>query len=253
MRSIVFAKRTGKEILRDPLTFVFSLGFPILMLIIMTVIDRSLPPEAGMEIFHLPYLAPGITIFGLTFIMLFTCLQVSKDRSTAFLIRLYASPMKPGDFVAGYTLPLLGIALLQTIITFAAAFITAAITGDTLHLGNVVLGIILSIPAALLFLSFGMLFGTILNEKAAPGICSILITAASMLGGIWMDVDALGGTLLDICKILPFYHCVKTVRLAVLGNFSQIGAPLAVTCIYAVVIYLLAVLALRCRMQQDVK
>lgn len=253
MRGLLFSKRTAKEILRDPLTFVFCLGFPIVMLFIMTIVNQSIPAEAGMQIFTLPYLAPTIVMFGFTFIMLFACLQVSKDRSTAFLTRLYASPMRPGDFIAGYTLPILGIAILQSIVAFVAAFAVGAVTGESLAVGNVLLCILVNVPSALLFLGFGLFFGTILNEKAAPGICSILITAASMLGGIWMDVDALGGTFLKVCQTLPFYQGVRAARLAVLGKFTEIPKPFAITLLYALVIYALAVLALHSRMQRDVK
>lgn len=245
MRGLSFAKRTAKEILRDPLTFIFCLGFPLVMLVIMTIVNESIPPEAGMKIFKMPYLAPGIVAFGFTFIMLFACLQVSKDRATAFLVRLYASPMKPLDFIVGYTLPILVIAILQSIITFAAAMVVGVIAGDALPVGNVLLSIVVSIPSAIMFLSFGLLFGTILNDKAAPGICSILITAASMLGGIWMDVDALGGMLQKICHALPFYQGVCAARMAMVGEYEKISESFTITVIYAVVVYLLAVLALK--------
>lgn len=253
MRGLIFAKRTMKEILRDPLTFIFCLGFPLVMLVIMTIVNESIPPEAGMQIFRMPYLAPGIVAFGFTFIMLFACLQVSKDRATAFLVRLYASPMKSGDFIVGYTLPILGIAIIQSVIAFAAAMVVGAIAGETLVIGNVLLSILVSIPSAVMFLSFGLLFGTILNEKAAPGICSILITAASMLGGIWMDVDALGGMFKKICHALPFYQGISASRMAVLGEYAKIGKPFLITVVYAVVIYLLSVWALKSKMQRDVK
>ncbi len=249
MRGFVFAKRTAKEILRDPLTFIFCLGFPLVMLVIMTIVNESIPPEAGMQIFRMPYLAPGIVTFGFTFIMLFACLQVSKDRATAFLVRLYASPMKSVDFIVGYTLPILVIAIMQSVITFVAAMVVGAIAGETLTIGNVLLSIVVSIPSAIMFLSFGLLFGTILNDKAAPGICSILITAVSMLGGIWMDVDALGGMLQKICHALPFYQGVYAGRMAVLGEYAKLGKPFAITVVYAVVVYLLAVWALKKRMK----
>lgn len=252
MRSLVFSNRTAKEILRDPLTFIFCLGFPLVMLVIMTIVNQSLPPQAQMKIFNMEYLAPGIVIFGLTFIMQFTCLQVSKDRSTALLSRLYASPMKPIDFIIGYTLPILVIAILQCVITFAAALIVAAVAGETLSVPNLLLCMIVNIPASLLFLGLGMLFGTLLNEKAAPGICSILITVACLLGGIWMDVDTLGGTIMDISHILPFYQAVKAARMAVLGQYSEILKPLLITGAYAVAIYALAVVALRGKMQKDI-
>lgn len=253
MRGFVFAKRTAKEILRDPLTFIFCLGFPLVMLVIMTIVNESIPPEAGMKIFQMPYLAPGIVMFGFTFIMLFACLQVSKDRSTAFLVRLYASPMKSGDFIVGYTLPILAIAVLQSIITFVAAIVIGVVVGETLAIGNVLLSVLVSIPSAIMFLSFGLLFGTILNDKAAPGICSILITAASMLGGIWMDVDALGGMLQKICHALPFYQGVSAARMAVLGEYVKLGKPFSITVVYAIAVYLLSVWALKSRMQRDIK
>ena len=76
MKSIVFANRNFKELVRDPLSWIFCLGFPLVMLAIMTVINNSIPAEAGMTLFEIESLAPGIMIFGLTFVMLFACLLI---------------------------------------------------------------------------------------------------------------------------------------------------------------------------------
>ncbi len=252
MRSLVFSKRTAKEILRDPLTFVFCLGFPLVMLVIMTVINESIPPEAGMKIFEIDSLAPGIAVFGLTFIMQFTCIQVSKDRSTAFLSRLYTSPMKPADFIMGYTFPILGISVAQCLITFGASAVVAVIAGKSLNLINLFVTAFVNIPAAVLFLGLGMLFGTLLNDKAAPGICSILITVSCLLGGIWMDVEALGGMIWKISNALPFYQSVKAARLSVSGNFGEILKPMIITSAYSIVIYVAAVCGMRIKMTKDV-
>lgn len=252
MKSFIFAKRTAKEILREPLTFLFCLGFPILMLVIMTVVNQSIPAQAAMKIFQMESLAPGIVLFGFTFVMQFTCLQVSSDRSTALLTRLYASPMKPFEFVAGYTLPILALAILQSMVTFGAALIVTLFTGETLQIGNVIFCLLPLLPSALLFLGLGMLFGTVLGAKAAPGVCSILITVACLLGGIWMDVDALGGALMRITHMLPFYQAVKAARMAVMGRISEMWLPFLGTTVYAVAIYLLAVGALRRRMKKDI-
>ncbi|WP_167956525.1 ABC transporter permease [Anaerosporobacter faecicola] len=253
MRGIVFAKRTLKEIVRDPLSYIFCVGFPIVMLIIMTIVNESIPAQAAIEIFQIQNLAPGIACFGLTFIMLFTCLQVSKDRSTAFLIRLYVSPMKPGEFVAGYTYPVILIAVLQSVITFIAAMIIGQIKGYHFEIQNILLCMVVLLPSALLFIGFGLFFATLLNEKAAPGICSIIISAACMIGGIWMDVDSIGGTLEKICKVFPFYHGVAAARFAIRGEYSKLGQPLLIILVYAVVIYLLATFVFRKKMQSDVR
>lgn len=252
MRSVVFGKRTFTEIVRDPLSYIFCIGFPLIMLILMSIINDSIPQEANMDVFQIQNLAPGIAIFGLTFVMLFTCLQVSKDRSTAFLIRLYASPIKSGEFIIGYTYPLIVIAIMQSVFTFVVAVIIGGMKGYSFSLANILLCMVVLIPSAILFIGFGLFFATLLNEKAAPGICSIIITAACMLGGIWMDVDGIGGGLAKVCKALPFYHGVTAARLAISGNYSALAKPLLIIVAYAIVIYIFAVLVFKRKMQSDV-
>ncbi len=253
MRSIEFSKRTTKEILRDPLSYIFCIGFPIVMLIIMTIVDKSIPKEAQMTIFKIENLAPGIAAFGLTFVMLFSCIQLSKDRSTAFLIRLYASPMKSADFIIGYTLPSVILAVIQMAVTFAVSFIVALIAGGDLKILNVLLAAACLIPSALLYIGFGLLFGALLNDKAAPGICSIVITLSCMIGGIWMDVDSMGDGIRNFSHALPFYHGVKAARMAVNGETSGIAKPLLITLAYATVVYILAVIVMQSKMKKDVR
>ena len=251
MRSKNFAGRNVKEVLRDPLSYIFCLGFPIIMLIIMTFVNSSIPKEANMKIFNIEYLAPGIVIFGLTFIMLFTCLQVSKDRASAFLIRLYTSPMKSGDFIAGYVLPFFIIAIVQSIITFGVAVIIGYFVGYTFNIFNVLVSIITLIPSVILFIGFGMLFGTLFGEKSAPPLTSIIITVSAILGGIWMDVDSLNSIMKNICSIFPFYHGVQVARMAVVGKFDNIITPLIVVSIYAIVIYIISVFVFKMKMKSD--
>lgn len=43
MRTWAFAKRTTKEILRDPINIIFGLGFPIVILLLLTTIQKNIP------------------------------------------------------------------------------------------------------------------------------------------------------------------------------------------------------------------
>ncbi|MBO4359290.1 MAG: ABC transporter permease, partial [Eubacteriaceae bacterium] len=191
MKSIVFAGRVGKEIRRDPLSYIFCLGFPIVMLVIMSIVDSSIPPQANMRVFHIENLAPGIAYFGLTFVMLFTGIQVSKDRTTALLLRLYASPMKASDYVIGYTLPVLILGLVQMSVCFAVSFVVGMIRGYVFSITSILFSMLMLIPSLLMFAGIGILFGSAVSDKAAPGLCSIIISAVGMIGGIWMDIDGL--------------------------------------------------------------
>lgn len=252
-RISAFSVRNFKEIVRDPLSYIFCLGFPLVMLIIMTLVNDSIPPEAGMTIFRIDNLSGGIAVFGLTFVMLFCCLSVAKDRSGAFLVRLYSSPMSSGDFIFGYTLPVLVLALAQTAITFAASLVISFITGTPLNPGGLLLAVLSLLPAAVMMISFGLLFGTLFSEKAAPGLCSIIISLASFLGGVWFDVEGTGGVLKDICNILPFFHAVKAARMACAIDFEGFFVHFLITVAYAAVITFIAILVFKGKMKADLQ
>lgn len=246
-----FSVRNFKEIIRDPLSYIFCLGFPLVMLIVMTLVNDSIPPETGMTIFRIDNLSGGIAVFGLTFLMLFVCLTVSKDRSGAFLTRLYTTPMRSGDFIAGYILPTLLLAIIQIFITFAASLAVSLITKVELKPLGMLSAILALLPCVILMIALGLLFGTVFSEKAAPGMCSIVISLASFLGGVWFDAEGTGGVLFNICKVLPFWHSVKAARMACALDFDGIFSHLLITSVYMIVILAASIFMFRQRMRSD--
>lgn len=249
MKSLVFASRNIKELTRDPLSWIFCLGFPLIMLMLMTVINESIPPEAEMTLFRIEKLAPGISVFGLTFVMLFASMLISGDRKDAFLLRVFTSPMKPWEYILGYILPLMALSAGQLAVTAAASYIMGAVSGTFLNIGNMLFAIAASIPSVIMFIGFGLLFGALLTKNAAPGISSVIISLSGMLGGIWMDVEAIGGTLGTICNILPFYHCVKAARLAYSGDFIESLSQSGIVLMWALAVTVLAVIVFRRKMR----
>lgn len=249
MKSLVFASRNFKELVRDPLSWVFCLGFPIIMLIVMTLVNESIPEEANMTIFEINNLAPGIGIFGLTFIMLFACLLIAGDRKDAFLLRIFTSPMKSTDYIIGYFLPIFVLALGQYAVNIIASVVLGLIYGETMNAVNILFSLVPIIPSAILNISFGIIFGTVLNKNAAPGISSIIISLSGILGGIWMDIETIGGVLGDIANALPFYHCVKSARLAFSGDFTGSLTESGIVLIWAAVVTVIAVVVFKKKMR----
>ncbi|MBP1543586.1 MAG: ABC transporter permease [Oscillospiraceae bacterium] len=250
-RTISFASRNFKELLRDPLSYIFCLGFPLVMLVIMTLVNSSIPPEAKMTIFRIDNLSGGIAVFGLSFVMLFTCLSVSKDRAGSFLVRLYASPMRSSDFIAGYILPVFLLSMMQLIITFIASVIIGLIVGIQLDILGCLLASLSLIPLSVTMISIGLLFGTLFSEKASPGLCSIVISLASFLGGVWFDVEGIDGVLSTICNILPFFHGTKAARAAIAMEFGDYWTHIGVTAAYALVFTIISILVFRKKMKAD--
>lgn len=218
MRMLAFARRNTKELLRDPLTLFFGLGFPLVLLVLMNVIQRNVP----VEIFRLETLAPGIALFGLTFLALFSGLLLARDRSTAFLSRLAASPMTAADFLLGYLLPLLPMAVGQSVICLAAA--VALGLPLSWNLPAVVLSLI---PSALLFIALGLLCGTLFNDKQVGGMCGALLTnVTAWLAGIWFDLSLLGGGFRTFAYLLPFAHGADGARAALAGDWAALPGHL---------------------------
>lgn len=214
MRAIAFMNRNLKQILRDPLTLFFGIGFPLVLLLLLSAIQANIP----VALFELDQLTPGITVFGLSFMTLFSATIISKDRASAFLQRLYTTPLTAADFIIGYTLPMLPVAVLQSVVCYAAALVLGLSWSV-----NIIYSVLFAIPVSILFVGLGLLFGSILTDKQVGGICGALLTNLSAwLSGTWFDLELVGGSFKKIAYALPFVHAVELQRAVLQGHFDGI-------------------------------
>ena len=233
MRMMTFAKRCAKEILRDPINLFFGLGFPLVLLLLLSAIQRNIPAS----LFEIDTLTPGITIFGLSFMTLFSATLIAKDRETAFLQRLYTTPLTAFDFILGYMLPILPIALAQTIL----CYLFAIPLGLTVNI-NIFYAIIGMIPMAIFNISLGLLCGSILGVKQVSGICGAMLTNLSAwLSGVWFDLNLVGGIFKKIASIFPFVHAVEMEKALFMGNFEVTASHLLPVILYSMVTLAVAV------------
>jgi ABC-2 type transport system permease protein len=211
---LTFAKRNAKEILRDPLTLAFGLGFPLVLILMLSAIQANIP----VPLFEIQHLAPGVAVFGLSFMTLFSATLISKDRGSSLLQRLYTTPLTPLDFILGYTLPIVPFALAQG----AICYIVAIFLGLEVTV-NIIVAVLMIIPISALFIALGLLFGSILTDKQVGGICGALLTNLSAwLSGTWFDLALVGGVFEKIAYALPFAHAVDMGRAVILGDYAGI-------------------------------
>ena len=212
MRMLTFAKRCMKEILRDPLNLLFGLGFPLVLLLLLSCLQANIP----VSLFEINSLTPGITVFGRSFMTLFSATLISRDRETAFLQRLYTTPLRSVDFILGYVLPMIPVALGQALICYLVA-IPLGLT-VSIHIFYAIIGLI---PVAVFNISLGLLCGSLLGVKQVGGICGALLTNLSAwLSGVWFDLKLVGGTFEAIANILPFVHAVEMEKALLRGNLE---------------------------------
>ncbi len=243
MRMMTFAKRCTKEILRDPLNLGFGLGFPLVLLLLLSAIQANIP----VSLFEIDTLTPGITVFGLSFMTLFSATLIAKDRESALLQRLYTTPLTGLDFILGYMLPILPIALGQVVICYLFAIpLGLTVSGNILY---AVLGIL---PMAIFNIALGLLCGSVLGVKQVGGICGALLTNLSAwFSGVWFDLNLVGGTFKKIANVLPFVHGAELEKALFAGEFRLAAAHLLPILLYGAGITVVAVLCFLRQMKRQ--
>ena len=243
MRMLTFANRNTKEILRDPLTLFFGLGFPLVLILLLSAIQANIP----VELFEIQHLTPGVTVFGLAFMTLFSATIIAKDRGSSLLQRLYTTPLTPLDFILGYTLPIMPISVAQSVICYIAAiFLGLDITVNILY------AVLFIIPVSILYIALGLLCGSLFTDKQVGGICGALLTNLSAwLSGIWFDLNLVGGVFQKIAYALPFFHAVEVERAALAGDFAGIFPHIWWVLGYAAVLLVLAVMSFLRQMKKQ--
>lgn len=229
MRTLNFAKRNFKEIARDPLSLIFAIILPLFLLFIFQQFD--IPNES----YNLENFTPGIVVFGFSFITLFTAMLISKDRTTALLIRLGISPMKSAEYILGYVLSIIPIILIQNILFF----ILAICLGLSFSI-NIIWAILVSIIIVILFIAIGIIIGSISSEKASSGISSIVVQLVCFTSGMYFPKEALGRVFGTICEYLPFESCL-TILKGIMNNSLE---SIETRNIIVFIVYTIAILAI---------
>ena len=242
-QTLLLSQRTAKEILRDPLTVFFGLGFPLVVLGLLSLIQANVP----QSLFPPEMLVPGITVFGLAFMALFSAMLVARDRCSALLLRLYTTPLRPAHYIFGYLLPMLPMALVQTALCYAFGLLLGLPWKAT-----ILTAIVMNLPMAMFFIAFGLFSGSLMTDKQVGVFCGTLLTNLSAwLSGIWFDVTALGGALTAVAKALPFWHAVELQRAVYAGTLSAALPHLWVVLAWAVGLTVAAVWAFLHQMKKN--
>ena len=239
MKTIIFAKRNFKELVRDPLSLIFAIVLPLFLLFIFQ--QFKIPSS----IYNIENFTPSIIVFSYSFISLFTALLVSKDRSTSFLMRLFSSPLTIFNYIGGYSLAIVPIAIIQSALFLAVA----SLYGLPLSM-NTLLVILVMIPVALLFVGFGILIGCSFNDKTASGVSSIIVQLVAFTSGMWFDVAMVGKVFQAICNILPFKYTVDLARSVINSNLTNAYQPVLIIIIYIIIVYSLSLIVFKKQMQK---
>ena len=241
MRIITFAKRCFKEIVRDPLSFIFSLILPLFLLFIFQ--QFKIPNE----VYKLNNFTPGIILFSFAFVTLFVATLVAKDRETSLLIRLGVSPMHPHEYIIGYMLAVMPMVIIQNILFFTLAIIL----GLTFSM-EVIWTILVSLVISLLFIFLGILIGSITKVKSASGVSSVIVQVVCFTSGMYFSTDLVSNTFAKICSLLPFGRALNIIRNVLNMEVLNI-LDILVVLVYTVVVLVISIIVFKKKMISDNK
>jgi ABC-2 type transport system permease protein len=241
MRFAELAVRNFKEMLRDPISTGLDLGIPVGFLVIFWALGRSLGDESFLTT---TMLVPGIAVFGFAFLLMFSAMTLSRDRESALLSRLLTAPLKPRDFILSYSLPYIPMVVLQIAVCFGIGALLGLETPE-----NAGLAFLALLVMGICCVELGMILGLLFNVNQASGVGSVIITLVALLGGIWIDIEAIGGVFYGIGNALPFAHAINAARDAMTGaGLSSIATDFYWVLGYTVVFFALGTFLFRWRM-----
>ena len=221
------------------------LALPLVMEITFYLIFHEMTSQFDMK-----YLAPGIVVFSQAFLTLFTGLLIALDRSTSFLTRLYVTGTKSYHFIFGYTFSVLPICFVQAVLFFAVG----AVIDPSIISVALIPAILLSVVTSLLFIGFGILFGSVCNEKSIGGVSSIIITGQSVLSAMWFPTEGMSGTIMTIMNVLPFKNATNLIQNMIIGvsdAFKDVVLPLIIVLAYTIAVFTAAILIFGKKMKDN--
>lgn len=242
MRVLTFASRSFKEIIKDPLSIIFTIILPLFLLYIFQ--QFKIPNE----VYNIENFTPGIVIFSLSFITMFTSSLVSKDMTTSLITRLLVSPMKSFEYILGYFIAVVPILLLQNILFF----LVAVLLGLSYSI-NIIYAILLVIIFSILFISLGILIGSITSTKASTGVSSVIVELVAFTSGMYFSTDMLSKTFNVICNVLPFKSILNILKGVLNGNYSNMLFDILLVFVYIIIIFVITIIVFKRRIIGDKK
>ena len=211
MRSKELAKRNIKEVIRDPLSLGIAVALPLLLLLTLQALGGDDTPFLTPTL-----LTPGIVLFGFVMVMFSSAMILARDRETSLLARLLTTPLRSSDFVSGYSLPYLLVAIVQAAVLLAVG---AMLGLDSA--GSVVLVALVLVLMAVFYVALGMVLGALLTVAQTSGAYAVVLIL-TIFGGAWFDLEEIGGLFLTIGDMLPFKHALDATR-TVMADGAGLG------------------------------
>jgi ABC-2 type transport system permease protein len=200
------------RVFRNRRFFLFTVGFPLVLYVLIAVPNRNEGSLGGSGISAPLYSMVGLAAFGTMNAMIGGGARISYERTLGWTRQLRLTPLS----VRAYFGTKLLTAYLSALVTIAVLYAAGISLGVSLSAGMwlkmTALLLVGLLPFAALGIALGHLVGVDALGPAVGGTTALL----AFLGGVWFPVGS--GTFHDIAQALPSYWLVQASHVSLGGG-----------------------------------
>ncbi len=198
--------------LRNRRFLVFSLGFPVVLYVLIAAPNRAETSLGGTGISVPLYFMVGLAAFGSMNAVLGAGARIAPERAAGWNRMLRLTPLTPRSYFRAKVLTAYATALsVILLLDVAGAALGVAMPAvDWIEMTALVL--VGLIP----FAALGILFGHLLGPDSIGPAMGGTVALLSILGGVWFPITS--GVLFQIARVLPSYWLVQAAHVGVGGR-----------------------------------
>ena len=200
------------------------------------------PIHIETEIDYIDFMGPGIIIFGLLILIPTAARPIVRDKEKGFLSRLLTTPARPLDFILGYSLSMVGIAIAQIII-----FIFGAWAMGMDIVGSLWLAFLVFFLTGLCSIGVGMVIASLSkSENQAEPLAWLISMPLATLSGCWFSIEMMPSYLRGLAYAFPYAHAIDASRGVLIRGvgLEAIGTDFLFLIGWAVVIFAIGIYTL---------
>jgi len=201
------------------------------------------PIHIETDIDYVDFMGPGIIIFGLLILIPTSARIMVRDKEKGFLSRLLTTPARPVDFISGYSLSLVAVAIAQIIIFIAAA---RGLGMDIV--GSLWLAFLVFLLVSLSSIGIGMVVASLSkSENQAEPLSWLFAMPLALLSGCWFSIELMPTYLRNVAYAFPYAHAIDASRAVLIRGvgLEAIGSDFLFLVGWAAVIFVIGVVLFR--------